>query len=174
MRLLIVVDMQRDFIDGVLGTKEAQAVVVPAAKKIACWEGDVICTRDTHHADYMDTQEGRNLPAEHCIEGTAGWQIHPIIEMAAKGKGAAILNKPSFGSKDLPEYIEARYEAEPESIELIGLCTDICVISNALILKAFFPETPVSVDPSCCAGVSPESHNNALSAMKACQIRIID
>ncbi|MCI2062140.1 MAG: cysteine hydrolase [Eubacteriaceae bacterium] len=174
MKLLIVVDMQKDFIDGALGTKEAQAIVVPAAQKIACWGGDIICTRDTHDAGYLKTQEGRNLPVEHCIEGTEGWQIQPVIEMAARGKRAAILNKPSFGSKELPEYIEARYGDELESVELIGLCTDICVISNAMILKAFFPEVPVYVDPSCCAGVTPESHSNALAAMKACQISVVD
>lgn len=168
-KLLVVVDMQNDFIDGSLGTKEAQGIVPAAAARIRDYEsaGDaVVFTLDTHGEDYLSTQEGRNLPVEHCIRGTEGWNL----EARLAGFEGKRFEKPSFGSLEL-----ARWAAEQkfEEIELIGLCTDICVISNAMILKAALPEAVISVNASCCAGVSPESHETALRAMEACQIRVI-
>ena len=171
MRILVVVDMQNDFIDGALGTGEALALVPEVRKKIAGFEGKVIFTRDTHDEGYMDTQEGRNLPVPHCIKDTHGWQIRDELEEL---RDTEPLDKPSFGSLELPERIEALSDGEEiKEIVLIGLCTDICVISNAMIIKAAFPEVPVTVDSRCCAGVTHESHENALKAMSACQIRVI-
>ena len=169
MKYLIVVDMQTDFVSGALGTKEAQAIVGNVKEKIASFQGRVIFTRDTHEENYMLTQEGRNLPVPHCIRGTDGWQIVPeLIGMADE-----IIDKPTFGSTSLAALLAEENEKEAvESVELIGLCTDICVISNALLIKAQLPEVPVSVDAACCAGVTPESHNNALAAMKMCQIAV--
>lgn len=168
--ILIVVDMQNDFIDGALGTKEAQAIVGKVAAKMRGFEGRVICTRDTHGEDYLGTQEGRKLPVRHCERGSQGWQLHPLIEAERRGEA---VDKPVFGSAALGKMLEEENGREKiESIELVGLCTDICVISNALLLRAFLPETEIIVDASCCAGVSPESHRTALKAMKACQVRI--
>jgi nicotinamidase/pyrazinamidase len=172
MKLLLVIDMQNDFIDGALGTAEACAIVDNVVAEIDGWDGPVICTRDTHTEDYLDTQEGRNLPVVHCVKGTDGWQLNGKVAAAAERKNALILDKPSFGSRDLPAFIMQEC-GDVEEIELIGLCTDICVISNAMILKAFFQETPVYVKASCCAGVTPEQHETALAAMKPCQIKII-
>ena len=166
MRYLIVVDMQTDFVTGSLGTKEAQAIVGKVAEKIRSFEGKVIFTRDTHTENYLSTQEGINLPVEHCIKDTPGWQIVP--ELDALRTGAAI-DKPTFGSTELAHY--AAREGF-EEIELTGLCTDICVISNAMLLKAALPEVPISVTAACCAGVTPASHANALEAMKMCQITV--
>lgn len=178
MKVLIVVDMQNDFIDGALGTKEAEAIVPKVVEKIQGFDGAVFYTRDTHEEDYLESQEGRKLPVEHCIRGSKGWELHPEIE--AVRKEAEILDKPSFGSIDLGhklgEYkmeLSVKEQEEIESITFVGLCTDICVISNAMIMKAFFPEIPVIVDSSCCAGVTPESHDNALEAMKMCQIEVV-
>lgn len=168
MKYLIVVDMQKDFIDGALGTKEAQAIVPNVRKKIEEFDGEVIFTRDTHHKDYLSTQEGRNLPVEHCIEGTAGWEIDKSLQPFCKGM---VVNKPTFGSMALAEEIWERGDAQ--EITLVGLCTDICVISNAMLLKAAMPEVPIIVDRACCAGVTPQSHENALEAMKMCQITIV-
>ncbi|MCI8417329.1 MAG: cysteine hydrolase [Lachnospiraceae bacterium] len=170
--ILLVVDMQNDFIDGALGTPEAISIVPQVVDKIHAFAGDIICTRDTHSETYLTTQEGKNLPVPHCIEGTPGWQLAPAIEEACQAKGAAILNKLTFGSRDLPSFLQETYPEGIASLHIIGLCTDICVISNALLLKAFFPEVPITVDSSCCAGVTPESHETALAAMKMCQIRI--
>ena len=170
MKILIVIDMQNDFIDGALGTPEAVEIVPAVAEKIRQYReaGNlVVFTRDTHGEDYLDTQEGQNLPVIHCVEGTSGWEISPQLPV----ENARIINKPSFGSLELADYV-ASFE-QIDSIELVGLCTDICVISNALILKAAVPETPIAVDPACCAGVSPESHDNAIAAMKVCQIDIL-
>ena len=168
MKILVVVDMQNDFIDGALGTKEAEAIVENVAKKIKCYDGTVIYTRDTHKPEYLSTQEGKNLPVEHCIENSEGWKISDKLPV---DKDAKIINKPTFGSKELGLYLEELSKKETiDEIELIGLCTDICVISNALLIKAFLPEVPVFVDPACCAGVTPQSHDNALLAMKMCQI----
>lgn len=168
MKYLIVVDMQKDFIDGALGTKEAQAIVPNVRKKIEEFDGEVIFTRDTHHKDYLSTQEGKNLPVEHCIEGTAGWEIDKSLQPLCKG---LVVNKPTFGSMELAEEIWERGDAQ--EITLVGLCTDICVISNAMLLKAAMPEVPIIVDRACCAGVTPQSHENALEAMKMCQIKIV-
>ena len=168
--ILIVVDMQNDFIDGALGTKEALAIVPNVLKKIEQFKGKIIFTRDTHQNNYMDTQEGANLPVPHCIEGSFGWQIREGL----CGHGEiAILDKPTFGSHELGEMLlKLNSDESIGSVTLIGLCTDICVISNALLVKAFLPEVPVSVDAACCAGVTPQSHLNALEAMKMCQIKI--
>ena len=169
MKILVVIDMQNDFIDGALGTKEAQSIVGNVKEKIAEYRASgypVIFTRDTHSHDYMNTQEGRNLPVPHCIEGTHGWEISDELDT----KDSMIINKPTFGSTELGEYLASLEDIT--EIELVGLCTDICVISNALLIKAKLPEIPVSVDSLCCAGVTPESHDNALSSMKMCQINI--
>ena len=171
-KLLIVVDMQTDFVTGALGTKEAQAIVPVVAEKIkkAKEEGtDVIFTLDTHEENYLDTQEGKHLPVPHCIKNTEGWMLVPQLRPLAGG--CMSVEKPTFGSTRLAHIVG---KAGYDEIELIGLCTDICVISNAMILKASVPETPISVDASCCAGVTPESHANALAAMKMCQITITE
>ncbi len=171
MKLLIVVDMQNDFIDGTLGTAEAVAIVDNVAAKIraARAEGtEVWFTRDTHEENYLETQEGHNLPVKHCIRGTFGWEISSKLDV----DGSVIINKPTFGSMELAE--RAASLENLESAELIGLCTDICVISNAILLKARLPELPVKVDASCCAGVTPASHENALNAMKMCQITVVE
>ena len=163
-KTLIVVDMQKDFVDGALGSKEAVAIVDNVKAKIAEYRknGDeVIFTRDTHQTDYMNTNEGKYLPVEHCIEGTEGWEIIPELEVA----DAVVINKPTFGYLNWKDY-------SFEEVELIGLCTDICVVSNALIIKAQFPEIKVSIDASCCAGVTPESHAAALTTMKMCQVEV--
>lgn len=163
-KTLIVVDMQKDFIDGALGTDEAVAIVENVKRKIAKYQADgeeIIFTRDTHQENYLDTNEGKYLPVPHCIEGTKGWQIPEDIAV----EGAVYLNKPSFGYLDWKKY-------HLEEVELIGLCTDICVVSNALIIKALYPEIKVSVDASCCAGVTPESHQAALTTMKMCQVEV--
>lgn len=166
--LLIVVDMQNDFIDGALGTAEAVSIVPAVKKKIAGFDGAVVYTRDTHNADYLNTREGRYLPVPHCISGTDGWEIHPEL---TPGTDAVIFDKPTFGSVDLMNWVLTEHAAVPfAKITLIGLCTDICVISNAMLLKAALPETDIAVDAACCAGVTPESHGNALAAMKMCQI----
>ncbi|MBQ2251991.1 MAG: cysteine hydrolase [Clostridia bacterium] len=168
--ILIVVDMQNDFIDGALGTKEAVAIVGNVKEKIANFDGEVIFTRDTHESDYLGTQEGKNLPVEHCICGTFGWEIRSELTEIKEG---SVIDKPTFGSRKLAELLyEKHLTEEIGEITLIGLCTDICVISNALVIKAFLPEVKITVDSSCCAGVTPESHENALSAMKMCQINI--
>ena len=168
MKYLIVVDMQVDFITGSLGSKMAESIVDNVTEKVKSFDGKVIFTRDTHYADYMQTQEGRKLPVEHCIKDTDGWQICDELRKYAKN----VIDKETFGSINLPDIIKG-YGEEIEEIELCGLCTDICVISNAMILKAAFPETKISVDSKCCAGVSEESHNNAINAMKAVQIEIL-
>ncbi len=163
-KTLIVVDMQNDFIDGSLGTKEAQQIVENVKKKIAAYEkegAEIIFTRDTHQKDYLNSNEGKHLPVEHCIEGTCGWHIADGLKVS----GAIYIDKPNFGYLNWKEY-------ELEEVELVGLCTDICVVSNALIIKATYPEIKVSVDASCCAGVTPESHKAALLTMKMCQVEI--
>lgn len=169
MKLLVVVDMQNDFIDGALGTKEAVSIVEAVKNKVEAYRqaGDaVVFTRDTHEADYLKTQEGRKLLVPHCIRGTQGWEITSELSL----EGCPVIDKPAFGSMELAEHVK-RLDTLKE-IELVGLCTDICVISNALLLKAALPEMPIAVDASCCAGVTPDSHRNALEAMKMCQIEI--
>ena len=171
MDVLVVVDMQKDFISGALGTKEAVAIVPRVAEKIAQAKKagkTVVFTRDTHHENYLQTQEGKNLPVPHCIVNTEGWQIRKEI---ADLISTEPIIKETFGSSRLPERIRTLSDQEAiESITLVGLCTDICVISNAMVLKAFFPELPIHVDASCCAGVTRESHLQALEAMKVCQM----
>lgn len=164
-KTLIVVDMQKDFVDGALGTKEAEGIVEKVKKKIAEYQeagNEIIFTRDTHQKNYLDTNEGKYLPVEHCIEGTDGWKIVDGLEVP----DAIYIDKPNFGYMHWKDY-------DLEEVELVGLCTDICVVSNALIIKATHPEIKVSVDASCCAGVTPESHEAALITMKMCQIEII-
>lgn len=168
-KVLLVIDMQNDFIDGALGTKEAVAIVDKVNEKIAAYRqsgGKVVFTRDTHFEDYLETQEGKKLPVKHCLKGTEGWEITSKIDTA----GDMIIDKPTFGSLMLADYVEA---LNVDTIEIVGLCTDICVISNAMIIKAKFPEKVIKVDSSCCAGVTPESHSNALKAMEMCQIEIM-
>lgn len=168
MKVLIVVDMQKDFIDGSLGTNEAVAIVPAVIEKIKEYEkkGDlIIYTKDTHYENYLNTMEGANLPVKHCIKGTPGHDIPSDILRS----NTLIFEKETFGSKQLADYMGG---VDFDEIELIGLCTDICVISNALLLKAYFPEKSISVDSSCCAGVTPTSHSEALSTMKMCQIKV--
>ena len=164
-KTLVVVDMQKDFIDGALGTKEAVAIVNNVKNKIAMYKenGDeIIFTRDTHQENYMETNEGKHLPVVHCIEGTEGWKIGEGLEV----EGALYIDKPSFGYMNWKDY-------DLKEVEIIGLCTDICVVSNALIIKATYPEIKVTVDASCCAGVTPETHKAALTTMKMCQVEVI-
>ncbi len=171
-KILLVIDMQKDFIDGSLGTKEAQTIVDRVAEEIGKYPAEnVFATRDTHPADYLETQEGRNLPVVHCVKGTPGWEINEKI--AAALGSAEIIDKPTFGSVALAEKIKALAEKEELEITLVGLCTDICVVSNALLVKAYLPETPVKVIADCCAGVTPESHKAALETMKMCQVEIV-
>ncbi len=169
MKFLIVVDMQADFITGSLSSKDAQAIVPAVVNKVKNFDGRVIFTRDTHFDNYLQTQEGKKLPVVHCIKDTEGWQICDELKPYAN----ALVDKVTFGSIELPGIIKD-LGADIEEIQLCGLCTDICVISNAMILKASFPEVPIAVDASCCAGVSRESHNIALDAMRAVQIEIIN
>ena len=175
-KFLIVVDMQKDFIDGSLGTGEARAIVPAAAERIrACRAAGntVIATLDTHEENYLDTAEGKKLPVKHCIRGTAGWRLNETIE-AALGGDALRVEKPTFGSVLLPGIIRGLCGGEaPDGIELMGLCTDICVVSNALLLKAAFPETPMTIHADCCAGVTPDKHLAALETMRSCQIDVI-
>ena len=171
-KILIVVDMQKDFVDGALGTKEALAIVDNVAKKIEDFDGDLIVTYDTHSDDYMSTQEGKNLPVPHCIKGTDGWKLDSRVQTALEGREYKAIEKPTFGSTVLVDYLKGKYADEELDIELIGLCTDICVVSNALLIKASFLDAVVSVDSSCCAGVTVDSHNAALTTMKMCQVHV--
>lgn len=170
-KILLVIDMQNDFIDGALGTPEAVAIVERVVQEIGKYPAkDIIATRDTHFENYLDTQEGRNLPVTHCVKGTSGWELNAKIADALKG--AVIFDKPAFGSKELVERLVKMSQQDELDITLVGLCTDICVVSNALLIKAFLPETPVRVIADCCAGVTPESHQAALKTMQMCQIHI--
>jgi nicotinamidase/pyrazinamidase len=171
-KILLVIDMQNDFINGALGTGEALHIVPQVLEKIKNFDGDIWFTQDTHFEDYPDTQEGKYLPVPHCIKDSNGWELQPYVAALCLERGAHGIEKSTFGSKDLPQELQKNYPKGIASITLIGLCTDICVISNALLLKAFFPETPILVDASCCAGITPDSHRNALEAMKTCQIII--
>ena len=171
-KILVVVDMQNDFIDGALGTAEALAIVENVKARIREYDpADIFVTMDTHAPNYLETPAGRNLPVEHCIKGTNGWQIRSDI--AALLPDWHIYEKPTFGSVALANDIAEIAAAEEIEIEVLGLCTDICVVSNALMLKAYMPEVQISVDPSCCAGVTPESHEAALKTMQMCQIRMM-
>ena len=171
-KILIVIDMQNDFIDMALGTKEAVAVVDEVKKKIRSYSvKDVMATMDTHEENYLKTQEGELLPVEHCIRGTVGWQLHP--EIAPLLDGAEIYEKPGFGSVRLAQDLKVLSGTEEIELELIGLCTDICVVMNALLFKAFMPEVKITVDSACCAGVTPEKHLAALETMRSCQINVV-
>ena len=170
-KYLIVVDMQNDFIDGALGTLEAVGIVDNVKRLVSSFDGEVIFTRDTHGEDYMSTREGRYLPVPHCIQGTHGWQITSALNTDER----IVFDKVTFGSVELSDYLASENAREPiESVTLVGLCTDICVISNAMLIKARLPEIDVIVKASACAGVTPESHANALTAMKMCQINVVD
>lgn len=173
-KILVVIDMQKDFVSGCLGSKEAQAILPEVEKKVNAFHGEVVFTRDTHQPDYMQTQEGRKLPVLHCVEGSEGWQLMDGLEQYRKEHGAKVFDKVTFGSRQLGEALEEMNRQEHiESITFIGVCTDICVISNAMLVKAFLPEVPLIVDSRCCAGVTVQSHENALNAMRACQIEVI-
>jgi nicotinamidase-related amidase len=172
-KFFIVIDMQNDFLTGALKNDDGVQVIGYIKERLEHLDGDtkVIFTRDTHQEDYMTTEEGQNLPVPHCIENTEGWEItEELAEYAAEAK---IFNKNTFGSKELAKYFEA-YEGEIESVELVGVCTDICVISNALLIKSVLPNAKIYVDAKGCAGVTPESHNTALAAMKACHIHVLN
>lgn len=168
-KAIVVVDMQNDFVDGALGTQEAQVMLPRLVEKLKAEQTAgtaLVFTMDTHGADYLATQEGKKLPVEHCIRGTAGWQIADALQPFVR-EAAAVIEKPTFGATALPAAL-----AGYDEIEFVGLCTDICVISNALLTKAFYPEKRICVDAACCAGVTPESHANALSAMRMCQVEV--
>lgn len=170
-KLLIVIDMQNDFIDGALGTPEAVAIVENVKAKIRSYPAaDILATKDTHETHYLQTQEGKNLPVEHCIKGSKGWEIREDI--AELLDGVKIYEKPTFGSVAMALDVAEISQDEEIEVEMVGLCTDICVVSNALLLKAMMPEVKISVDPSCCAGVTPESHEAALETMKMCQVGV--
>ena len=181
-KFLIVVDMQNDFIDGSLGTKEAQGIVLNVMNRIkAARENDekILFTKDTHYGDYLTTHEGKNLPVLHCVKPSSGWEINSDVWAATYGYVCTIFEKPAFGSLDLMEYMSdyigvQGIDDKDLDIELIGLCTDICVISNALMLRSVFPEAEISVRASCCAGVTPEKHKAALEVMKSCHIEVIE
>ena len=168
MKILVVVDMQKDFIDGALGSAEAVAIVPAVKELIEGFDGEVYFTRDTHFENYMSTQEGKKLPVPHCIKDTEGWQIHPMLDAL---RTTAPIDKLTFGSRELIEVLAEKQNVE--CITLCGLCTDICVISNAMVLKAYYPEIPLYVVANACAGVTPESHQNARAAMKMCQVEIL-
>ena len=171
-KILVVIDMQNDFIDGALGTPEAAAIVGNVRAKIREYAPeDTFVTMDTHEADYLKTQEGKNLPVEHCIRGSKGWDVRGDIAVLLQG--AAVYEKPTFGSMKLAEDLKAIADKEDIELELVGLCTDICVVSNALLLKAAMPEVPISVDAACCAGVTPDAHEAALATMRSCQIQVV-
>lgn len=177
MEVLVIVDVQNDFISGVLGTKEAEGIIEPLLSKINSFDGIVLITKDTHCKDYLSTQEGQKLPVEHCIRGTLGWDIDARIMEAIKDRGLEykIFEKDTFGSISLGEHIVRLYnEGKIDQIEIVGVCTDICVISNSLLIKAMLPELPIRVDAACCAGVTPAAHEAALVTMESCQIEIVN
>lgn len=167
-KILVVVDMQNDFIDGALGTPEACSIVANVKNRIDSFEGDVVFTRDTHGDNYTDTQEGKMLPVPHCIKGTYGWEITDRLDVS---RAVGIVDKTTFGSIELAWMLKD-IESEIQEVVLVGLCTDICVVSNAILLKAALPETKITVDAACCAGVTPETHEKALSTLKMCQINV--
>ena len=171
-KVLIIVDMQNDFVSGSLGSKEAQAILKPAAEYVKSFNGEIVVTYDTHRDDYLTTPEGKKLPVPHCTLGSSGWQLAPEISEALANKSYKTMKKNTFGATALPAYIQETFR-NFDKIELIGLCTDICVISNALLLKNSFPNVEIAVHESLCAGVTPEKHNAALEVMKSCQIDIV-
>lgn len=171
-KVLVVVDMQKDFVDGALGSNEAVAIVDNVVNKINEFDGEIIVTYDTHFDNYMETREGKYLPVPHCIKDTDGWQLNDKVQSTLNSKEYAKIYKPTFGSTTLVEKFNGCNQEDTE-VTLIGLCTDICVVSNAMLLKANYPEMNIVVDASCCAGVTVESHNAALTTMKMCQIDVI-
>ena len=174
-KYLIVIDMQNDFVTGALGTKEAEAAAQKIIQKVKRFQGKILFTQDTHEENYLDTQEGKMLPVKHCIRGTAGWRLIPELEALQRQAHHPVFEKNAFGSVALAQFLlENDRKNGIASVELAGLCTDICVISNALLIKAYMPELPVMVDSSCCAGVSPEKHAAALQTMESCQILVKD
>ncbi|WP_409968263.1 cysteine hydrolase [Bengtsoniella intestinalis] len=171
MNVLLVIDMQTDFVDGVLGSAEAQAIVPYVVDRVKNFDGTVIFTRDTHGEDYLDTAEGKKLPVPHCIAGTEGWEVIPALRGISDGK---VIDKPTFGSMVLAEELKTIHGKTPiQSIILVGVCTDICVISNAMIVKVALPEVAMYVEAKGCAGVTPDSHENALKAVEMCQITVV-
>ncbi len=173
-KILVVVDMQNDFINGSLGTKEAEQIVDPVVRKIRGFEGDILVTLDTHSHRYLETAEGKKLPVPHCIRMTNGWLLNERVLEALSEKGYRLIEKHTFGSVKLAEEIQEIREDGEAEVEFVGLCTDICVVSNVLLVKAFFPEMTIRVDARCCAGVTPGSHRAAVETMKMCQIEILD
>lgn len=171
-KILVVVDMQNDFIDGALGSEDAAAIVDNVVEKINHFDGEILVTYDTHQSNYLETREGKYLPVAHCIEGTDGWKLNEKVEQALSGRNIMKFYKPTFGSVELVNYLSCEKEKDIEVI-LIGLCTDICVVSNAMLLKAHFPEMEIAVDAGCCAGVTKESHEAALATMQSCQINVM-
>lgn len=172
-KILVVVDMQKDFVDGALGTKEAVGIIDRAVDKIKGFDGSIFVTMDTHEDNYMETAEGKKLPVPHCIRLTDGWQLNEKIKAALSDKEYTTLEKGTFSSTDLVNEIREIKGNDDMEVEFIGLCTDICVISNVLLVKAYFPEDKITVDAGCCAGVTPQSHKAALTTMKMCQIDIV-
>ena len=172
-KFLVVVDMQKDFVNGSLGTPEARAIVPAVLEKIRNFDGDIFVTYDTHFEDYLDTAEGKKLPVPHCIYGTPGWELEERVGELMEDFSHIKVQKYTFGSTSLPHLMAEVADGDSFSIELIGLCTDICVVSNALILKAHFPDVPIAVDAACCAGVTPALHEAALQTMRSCQIDIL-
>ncbi len=168
-KILVVVDMQNDFVSGSLGSEDAKAIVGNVTDKIRGWQDDIVCTYDTHYENYLETKEGKMLPVKHCIENTEGWQLNADVASALESKNYITFRKPTFGSEELAKHLK---ENQYEEIHFIGLCTDICVISNVMLAKAALPESQITVDAKCCAGVTKESHENALNAMKMCHIQI--
>ena len=171
-KFLIVTDMQKDFVDGSLGTKEAVSIIPDVCSKIESFDGTIIATLDTHYENYLSTREGRFLPVLHCIKGTEGWALNKEVQKALDKREYTLLEKETFGSTKLPEILKEQSEGDDMEVHVIGLCTDICVVSNAELIKAFFPEADVYIDAKCCAGVTPESHKAALATMKSCQMII--
>ncbi len=171
-KILLVVDMQKDFVDGALGTDEAKAIVPAVCKKIESFDGEIVVTYDTHSEYYMQTSEGKHLPVPHCIKGTDGHKLDINVQKALCGKEYISIEKITFGASNLPSILSARFDMADVEIEVCGLCTDICVVSNVLLLKAHFPETAITVHSSLCAGVTPEKHNAALETMRSCQINV--
>ncbi len=170
---LIMIDIQNDFVTGVLGTKEAQQMLPRLMEKAGSFQGEILMTQDTHFENYLETQEGKLLPVSHCIKGTRGWELVPELEELRQQRKAKVYQKSCFGSIRLAEDLKAAYEeGQLDGVELAGLCTDICVVSNALLIKAFLPEIPVIVDAGCCAGVTVEKHKAALEVMRSCQVII--
>ena len=174
-KYLVVVDMQHDFVDGTLGTPEARAIVASVTAKAQAFDGTVVFTKDTHYNDYLQTLEGKNLPVEHCLHGTPGWELMPELQAIRDERSSFVFEKTTFASLDLAMWLAEENVAEPiESIELIGLCTDICVVSNALLIKGWIPEVPLKVDASLCAGATPDSHKAALATLRSCQVEVIN